>query len=302
MSCTTQRRIDAQLEASDVTWGRAACRTIEFVADAVDSLVDEFIQIDGYNAEGVKTRYAIGKGADPEIAGTTYVSVTFATNDTAAVVAAAFKAAIDGISAGNFKTSISGAVLEVSNRFIGATSDSMGTSGFTYVLGLAGVRVELGKTSDAISIALEVSVLDITSNQTGGIVATQIFQGASASLSGSFIEINKERFDALVGSVAGDTVTPGGGTSVTGFGESKLFQALDVLGGQMILHPIRLPASDRSADYIFWKSAPLVNSISFDGTAPQGMEIEFNAYLDPSKDAKINLFARGDWSQAGLDA
>lgn len=302
MSCTTQRRIDAQLEASDVTWGRAACREIEFVADVADSLDDVFIQIDGYDAAGTKTRYAIGKGTDPAIAGTTFVPVTFATAATAAEVAAAFKTAIDGISGGNFKTSLAGTVLTVTNRFIGATDEDMGTSGFTYTLGLAGVRVELGKTSDAISIALEVSVLDITSNQTGGIIATQVFQGASASLSGTFIEINKERFDALVGSVTGDTVTPMAGTSVTGFGESKLFQALDVLGGQMILHPIRLPASDRSADYIFWKSAPLVNSISFDGTAPQGMEIEFNAYLDPSKDAKINLFARGDWSQEGLDA
>ena len=302
MTCTTQRRIDAQLEASDVTWGRAACRTIEFVADVADSLDGVFIQIDGYAPDGTKNRYAVGKGTDPAIPGATFVAVTFTTGDSAALVAAAFKTAIDGIVSGNFVTSIDGAVLTVTNRFIGATVDDMSTSGFTYVLGLSGVRVELGKTSDAISIALEVSVLDITSNQTGGIVATQIFQGASASLSGSFIEINKERFDALVGSVTGDTVTPLSGTSVTGFGESKLFQALDVLGGQMILHPIRLPVSDRSADYIFWKSAPLVNSISFDGTAPQGMEIEFNAYLDPTKDAKINLFARGDWSQEGLDA
>jgi hypothetical protein len=158
-----------------------------------------FLQVDGYDPEGVKTRYAVGKGTDPEISGTTFVAVTFDTGATAAEVATAFADALNGITGTPFIATATSDSLEVLNRFIGATDDTEGDTGFEYELGLAGILVELGKTSDAISIALEVSLLDITSNQTGGIVATQIFQGASASLTGSFIEINKERFDALVG-------------------------------------------------------------------------------------------------------
>jgi hypothetical protein len=106
----------------------------------------------------------------------------------------------------------------------------------------------------------------------------------------------------LVGSVTGDSVTPVAGTTVTGFGESRLFQSLVALGGVMILHPIRLPNTDRSNDWVFWRSAPKLNGLNFDGTAPQAMDITFEAYLDRGVNKKINLVAKGDWAQEGLDA
>jgi hypothetical protein len=302
MGCGTTRRIEAELEASTIRWGRLACREITFVADDTDSLDDEFILLEAYTPEGTKVVYEVGKGVDPETPGTTFVSVSFTTDSTAAQVASAFNTALDGISGAPFALTLDGAKLTVKNRFIGKTEDDMQTSGFTLDTYEDGLDVALGATSDSIDISLEVSVLDITSNQTGGIVADQIFQGLSAELTGAFIEITKDRFDLLVGSVTGDSVTPAAGTTVTGFGESRLFQSLAALGGVMILHPIRLPNTDRSNDWVFWRSAPKLNGLNFDGTAPQAMDITFEAYLDQSVNKKINLAAKGDWAQEGLDA
>lgn len=303
MSCTTTQRTSARLEAATVVWGKNACRSITFVADATDSLTDEFITLQGYNPQGVATTYVVGKGTDPATPGTTFVSVTFATDATAAAVASAFETALEGITGAPFVVSGTGAQRHIKNRFIGAVSgETIGTSGFTLESTTTGVRIDLGATDGGIDLSTEITAFDVTTNQTGSLILSQIYQGATVNVSASFVEINKEKYDALVGEVTGDSLTPGGGTKVTGYGESRLYQALDALSGTLILHPIRNAATNYADDFVIWKCAPLVNSANFDGTALQGFAIEFNGYLDPSKDKKINLLTRGDWTQAGLDA
>jgi hypothetical protein len=303
MSCTSTRRVDARLEAVNAVWGKTACRSILFVADVADSLTDEFITLQGVDPQGVVITYTIGKGTDPVVAGTTFVAVTFSTGATAIEVAAAFETALEGITGSPFKVTGTTAERHIVNRFIGVVAgESIGTSGFTLESFRAGVRVEIGASDGGINFTAEVNALDVTSNQTGGLIVAQIFQGSSASVSGSFLEINKEKFDILVGEVTGDSLTPVSGTKVTGFGESRLFQALDELSGTLILHPIRNADTNYADDVVLWNCAPLVSSTVFDGTALQTYAIEFNAYLDTSKNTKINLYCRGDWTQVGLDA
>jgi len=67
--------------------------------------------------------------------------------------------------------------------------------------------------------------------------------------------------------------------------------------GRLILHPIRLPSTDKTSDVVFWRSAPLGESINFSGVDIQVMAVSFKAYLDAGKNAKVNLFAYGDWTQ-----
>lgn len=303
MSCTTTKRFNGVVEAATAVWGKKACRTILAVADVADSLTDEFITVQGVSPTGVVTTYVVGKGTDPATPGTTFVSVTFATDATAAAVASAFVTALDGITGKPFKVSSVSGLITLQNRFIGAVSgESIGTSGFTLETAQSGIRVELGSTEGSLDFSTEVNLLDITTNQTGGIVVDQIFQGGSVTVSGAFTEITKTKFDQLIGGSTGDTITPMSGTAVTGFGESKLFQSLFDFGGTLILHPIRLPSTDYSADVVVWKCAPVLESTAFDGTAVQAFNISFNGYLDASVDTKINLWAKGDWTQEGLDA
>jgi len=308
----TTKRIDAVLEAARVKWGKAHCRMVTTVANTANVLAGKYLPLNFFSPNLVETTGYIwfddGVATDPAPVGLTLIAaVPVTSGDLAPVVATAIETALNAYTVGTYKplkvVSKVGAELKIENKFIGkitAESDA-DTTGFSLEVLVSGVGLELGATSEGIELALEAQVVDITSNQTGGIIASQVYTGSSASLTMNLLEVSKERFDLLVGQVTGDSVTPVSGTTVTGYGESRLFQSLDDLGGQLILHPIRLPDTDFSSDVIFWKSAPKPQTLNFDGTAPQTLTVEFTAYLDLSKDKKINLFAKGDWTQE-LDA
>jgi hypothetical protein len=307
MSCTTTRRINATLEAAEARWGRGHCRTWTTVDNTANALEDTYLDLNviGYDfAEGLYyVWFNGGTGTDPAVSGKTGIEVTISSGDSAAVVASAIKTAIDTADIPCF-VSVSGDVVTIENQVQGAITGETdsGSTGFSLEVGTVGLSVELGGTSGPLELSMATEVVDIVSNQTGSIIGSQIQTGATAEITMSLIEITKERFDTLVGEVTGDAVTPAGGTKVTGYGESRLFTALDELGGQLILHPIRLPNSDKSADVIFFRSAPKPSSLNFDGTAPQEMELVFTAYLDRGYNTGINLFAKGDWTQKGLRA
>lgn len=309
MSQTT-KRIDAVLEAARVKWGKAHCRTITAVANTANVLAGKYLPVNYMKPDLTEVLGYVwfddSSASDPAPSGLTLIgAVDVTSGDSAAVVAAALKVTLDAevvgvTTAKAFKAStVSGAVVTVENKFIGAiTAESdPDSTGFTRSSLVVGNGMDLGSTSDAIELSMQAQSVDITSNQTGGLIASQIYTGSSASLKMNLLEVSKERFDLLVGEVTGDSLTPAGGTKVVGYGESRLFQSLDDLGGQLILHPIRLASDDYSSDVIFWKSAPKPQTLNFDGSAPQVMAVEFTAYLDVSKDTSINLFAKGDWTQ-----
>lgn len=303
MSCTTTRRIDATLEAATARWGRSQCRTITTVADVADSLDGTYFDLNLIGYDFLEAQYYVHFGADPVIVGKTAIPATITTGDTAAVVAAAIKTAVDAADLPCFVT-VASDVVTIENQVQGAITveTDSGSTGFTLAIGTVGLSVELGATSGPLDLALSTEAVDIVSNQTGSLIGSQIFTGATAEVSMSLIEVTKERFDILVGEVTGDSVTPVSGTKVTGFGESRLFQSLDELGGQLILHPIRLPVADKSADVVLHRSAPRTESLNFDGSAAQELSVTFTAYLDQGFNTAINLFAKGDWTQKGLRA
>jgi hypothetical protein len=308
----TTKRIDAVLEAARVKWGKLHCLSVTTIANTANVLAGDYLILTYFSPNLVETRgylwFDDGVATDPAPAGLTLIdAVPVTSGQSATDVAGTIKTVLDNFLVSSYKplkvVSRTGAVLVIENKFIGkpTVAAAAGTSGFALEVLVEGVGLDLGATSEGIELAMEAQTVDITSNQTGGIIASQIYTGSSASLSMSLLEVSKDRFDVLVGQVTGDSVTPVSGTSVVGYGESRLFQSLDSLGGQLILHPIRLPETDYSSDVIFWKSAPKPQTLNFDGTAPQTLAVEFTAYLDMSKNPKINLFAKGDWTQ-DLDA
>jgi hypothetical protein len=307
MSCKGTRRIEATLEAATGRWGKTQCREWTTIADASGSLENTYFDLNTIGYDFSETLYYVwfnaGTGSDPAPAGKTGIEVTISADDDAATVATAIKTAVDTADIPVF-TSVSGSVVSFENQVQGAitTESDSGTTGFSLETDRVGVSVELGGTSGAIELALATEVVDITSNQTGSLIGSQIYTGSTAEVSMSLLEVTKEKFDVLIGEVTGDSVTPSGGTKVSGFGESRLFQALDELGGQLILHPIRLPESDKSADVVLWSCAPKVESLNFDGTAPQELSVTFTSYLDQGYNTAINLFSKGDWTQKGIRA
>ena len=163
-----------------------------------------------------------------------------------------------------------------------------------------GIGGDLGRTSEGIEITIETQSTEIQANQSGLIVLDEIGQGQTASCTAAFLELTKERLEALIAGAVGDVYTPGGGTKLIGGGESRLFESLKANGGKLIIHPQRLDKTDRSRDFVFWLSAPKPETINYSGTDVQTLNCSFTAYLDDSKPSEINLYAIGDWKQTGL--
>ena len=303
MSLQGSAKTDIKLEAVDVFWGTERCGTVTFVDDVAGSLSGEYFDINVVGSDLVsETKYYVlldnGSAVDPAPTGKTKISVSYTDGDTAAAIAGLAQAAIDAII--GITASVSGAVVTYENDYIGKVTEEVVTNApsFTFATPRAGLGGSLGATAQGGStLNMEASSVDLVSDQTGSIVLGQVYTGSTASVDMSLIEMTKERWETIVGGVTGDVFTPAGGTRLVGYGESRLYQNLFDLGGKLILHPIRLAASDRSEDIVFWRSAPLPSSISYSGQDIQGMEVTFTAYNDKSKPEEISLFAQGDWDQ-----
>jgi hypothetical protein len=305
----SQRRIEGYFEAASLRWGKKNCFTVDTIADSSGSLGGDHFLITAKDADGDDDLYYVwfntGSSSDPAVAGRTGIEVAITNNDSAATVATKIKTEIDSDATLPFKVlAIASDLLTFENRFIGAldVANGAGTSGFTLATLVDGVGLDLGKTAGPIELAFETTVQELKSNQTGAIVADEFYTGAAVTVSAELLEVTKARFDLLMREVVGGSVTPGGGTEVSGLGESKLYRSLNELGGMLIIHPIRLASSDKSSDVVLWKCAPKPQSLNFDGESAQVMPVEFTAYLDASVNTAINLFAKGDWTQTGLEA
>jgi hypothetical protein len=300
MACAIKKEQTIKLEAAQVYWGKEQCRVVKMVADDEGSLSGQYFDLTTINPLGVTTQYYVlfdnGSAVDPEPAGKTKIEVLYSDDDSASTLAGLLNAAlsaIEGLSSGV----VGGDSVHYQNKWIGFVSESFTNAPDLDFEVLQGIGGFLGRTSEGIEVTIETQSAEITSNQTGEIILDEIGQGQAANCSASFIELSKERLEAMIAGAVGGTHTPVGGTKLIGGGSSKIFQSLKELGGKLILHPQRLPLTDRSEDFIFWKSAPKPESINYSGTDVQALAVTFNAYLDDSKPVEINLFAIGDWTQ-----
>ena len=301
MSLVASAKTDIKLEAVNVYWGTEKCEKVTFVDDSSGSLSGEYFDINviGDDLE-TETKYYVlmdnGSAVDPAPVGKTKIPVVYSDDDDAATLAGLFVTALSGL---DISASQDGADVMYENKYIGATSeeDYSNAPSFTFEELRASKGGSLGSTAQGGStLNMEAQSVDLTSDQTGSLVLGQIYTGSAASIDMSLIEMTKERWETVVGSVTGDVHTPSGGTRLVGYGESRLYQNLFDLGGKLILRPIS-KGTDKSEDVIFWKSAPLPSSISYSGQDIQGMEVSFVAYNDKSKPSEISLFAQGDWDQ-----
>lgn len=301
MSCVTEK-LDLGYEAASVAWGRENCQSITFVDDVAGSNAgdywDAYVIASDYSTI-TSYRFYMDDGvvAAPAAEGHTLTPISYSQDDDAATQAAAAQAVMDGVT--NLSASVTGAVVEFTNNFIGLVTvdDGSNAPNFTFASLQTPIGGDLGSTLEGIELSMETQVGVLSSNQTASYVLGEVVQGAAVSMGMSLAEMTKERWETIIGGVVGDIYTPSGGTRLVGLGESKLFQNLFDLGGKLILHPLSNDAADKSEDVIFWRCAPKPASINYDGVNQQGLSVEFTAYLDRSKPAAINIFAQGDWTQ-----
>lgn len=297
---TRTQRIDAKLEAANVYWGRGECRNVLFADDMAGSQSGDYFDLNVLLGDGSEKKYYVlidnGTAVDPAPAGKTKITVSITNGDSKETIASAFVTALASVEV--FKEDKGNGSVDVENWYPGSitTEDYANAPDLTRTSEQVGFGGFMGKTSDAISLNMEVNTVEIKSNQTGELLGDDVMVGSSSSISASILEMTADRWKSLVGRGAGDFVE-GSSSDVVGMGESKLFNNLSSYDGMLILHPIRLEANDRSADWVFWRSVPLVSETSFSGTEPQTLAVEFKAYLDSRINSKVNLAARGDWTQ-----
>lgn len=236
---------------------------------------------------------------DPAPAGYTEIEVAIATGHTVSDVITACKTAIE--LSGEFLVyeSTDGLSFEVECFDIGAVLESVaaGTSGFTVAQSKTGFGGSLGRTKSGIEFTTEVTMKDILSNQTGETPLDTFATGVSVSVSADIMETTPERIKSIIGEGYGSYKTVGS-DDIVGFGTSKLYQSAFGFAGKLIGHPVRLPDTDRSGDFVIWKTVPVPSSITYSGTDEQVVNIDFKALIDSTKSSEVNLASiMGDWKK-----
>lgn len=293
---------EIKLEAVRAYWGTKHCRELSFGADVEQSLFGTAFEINYVKTDLTQSKNYLYFNTDPALVGYDYgYGVIILEDDSGVVVAQKVAAAINASALADFVIAedLGGGNIHVINKFIGVVDEEQDIdAGVSYTIERAGIGGELGRTAQGGStVSLETQTVEIKADQTGEIVLDDIAVGNSVSVEMGLIEVSKERLNTIIGSVAGDKFSPEVGTELVGFGQSKLYQSLANLGGTLILHPIRLPMSDKSYDVVIHKCAPLPNDINYSGSDQQVLNVTFKAYLDNSVDEKVNLIAWGDWSK-----
>lgn len=104
--------------------------------------------------------------------------------------------------------------------------------------------------------------------------------------------------DAVDGSASGIgvTVNTQGVNGTSGWGSSQDFTQTLSDARKLVLHPVVLDATDLSRDWAFFKTYPVLGSITHSGESPMVVNVTFRCYPDTSKAAGIRLFNYGDSS------
>jgi len=292
---------EQRFEAVSVKWGREECRSVTFVDDVAGSLTDEYFDLNVLDEDGIETQYYVllsgtTPAADPTPVGKTKIDLTYVDGDGASDIAALYVIALAAINVASEQTL---ETVEVQNKDIGPVTVEVNTNApsLTFAIGIEGLGGNLGPTSDGIELSIEATSTELKSNQTGEQILGEIQTGMTASVSMSLLEMTLERWETLIGGVTGDIFLPTSGTRLVGGGRSRNFTNLFNLGGKLIMHPLSRDKADKSFDVVFWKSAPKPSSVTYSGTEPQVMSVEFVAYDDNSKPEEISLWAQGDYTQ-----
>lgn len=295
--CTSTKSSDQVLEAMKWYFGNRHCRKITFVADVAGSLDGEYFDLNVIDYDGSEKKYAVllSDGTTTTIpglpTGTTQITVTYTANDSAATIAGLFDTALSAV---EVRTEVSSDEVEVQNWFVGLITAEVRTNAasLTFSDEATGSGGYLGQTGEA-ELTTNIDLVQILDDAQGTVPLDEIIQGYSAELTVPLREMTTARWESLIGSVTGSTVTIDS-ADITGWGTSKLYKSLFTYAGRLVGHPVRLADSDVTEDVIMLNTAPILNSLNFSGGAVQEAEFVFTAKKDANADSGINLFARGD--------
>lgn len=294
-----------RIEPGDWTWGNPETTRVACVADSSDSLDGTYFTL--YNTAGVKFHVwyntSGGSATDPAPAGSTAIEVALTTDDTAADVASATATAINSIAAFNSKIdSENSGSLIIQNVGVGAVTAVVTDvdTGFTMTQLREGSSFEIGYIDGDVSVGFTENFFDVTAQQAGSDILDRIRTGNTVNdISIAMKEGVAANLKTLM-EVGGASVTPNGGTEVTGYGQSKRFTNVSNQCRQLICHPIRKAANDFLEDFCIWRAYPMLNDYSYSGEANRIINVTFMVIPDALIANAQNKFVFGNHRQLFL--
>jgi hypothetical protein len=297
----TVREDKITLQPMNVVWGKRFKATVTTVADVAESLDGLYFSFNLPDTSLVAALFAvwmdIGSDPAPTVSGATMIPVVVASGATAAAIATAIAAALNGNAtfALHGKASASGAVVTIKAKRPGSVATiAANTSTFTVATVQAGTGRDLGGTSGGIEVSIAGEMVDVVADQTGQQILDQILNATNVELSMTLLELTQENWEAMLGQVIGDTLM-GDVSEVVGLGDSKRFKNMSQYAAELILSPVG--ATDLSQNLYFWKVFPMIDSINYSGQDLAQMSLTWRALRDTDKDSKINLMILGDGEQ-----
>lgn len=299
--CSNTSSTEQKLEAMKWYFGERHCRTITFSDDTAGDQGGDSFDLNVIDEDYAEKKYLFWldnsvASAPTPAADQTLIAVSYSNGDSATVIAAAFVAQLV-TSLVEVRTEVLAGVVEVQNQFVGLiTAESAANApDLTVVIGKAGFGGYLGQVGEG-ELAIEESTVQLVDDAQGETILDEIITGITSTISFSLREMTTQRWEDLVGQVAGSTVTINA-KDITGYGTEKIYQSKFQYAGRLVGHPVRLANSDRSADITMLLTSPKMSSLNFSGASIQEAAFEFVSYKNANVDSKINLLARGDHSE-----
>jgi len=276
-------------------YGKREVSTVATVADDAGSLNNKYFVFYSISENGAVSKIApwinVNEvGTAPVVADATMVEVKVATGATAAAVATALSAALAAVT--DCVASVSTSTVTIKNKYFGAVTAiaDTGITGFTVASTVTGWGGSLGGTED-VDVSPEFSTTPVQFSQWGDTDLDQILIGQKCMVSFKALEITAAFWTNVLNRVFGESLTVGA-DKLLGFGTSKLFGTLVQYAGELILKPMN--RADNDGNITFFKAMPAPSSINYSGTDLHGVELEFVACHDATRNSKIDIWFRGD--------
>ncbi|MEM4359732.1 MAG: hypothetical protein QXT45_04330 [Candidatus Bilamarchaeaceae archaeon] len=241
-----------------------------------------------------------GVASDPAVPGRTGIAVAYTSGQTPFQVLQAMATQL--VAAGfNAKAYLKDeAIIYIQNKKMGAVTPSAIGSFLAAEAVIsnerAGFILDIGLTED-FELGLQTSLVDVTASQFGATVLERLRNGMNIeSISVNMKEVVVSKMKAIMEPHYPE-FTPTGGTPVQGIGNSKDFSNVSRDSGKLVIHPMRLPESDRTEDFAFWRACPLLTGLNFSGESEQMMTVEFSILPDWLLDRAVAHGVFGDHEQ-----
>ena len=283
----------------DVTWEIEEQVCVDFVGAVAADL--NGLHFNLYDEAGTEYNvfYDLDAAGTPNPGSGTGVEVDVATGDSVASILSDTQTAIEAATGYTGRVDDTRLFLTLDNTGKVASDAADVDTGFAVAIVNKGGSTYLGLLDGNVEPSFTEDLLPLTAHQFGTSVLAELRQGNNAEVTLALKESTNALYQEIFGA-GGSTFTPGAGTELYGWGDSKQGANTIVNARRLVFHPVINDASDRSEDLTFWLSYPNPDSIVYSGEDFKLLNVTFKTYLDLGKPKAIRRFAFGDSSQSGI--